>query len=171
MPKSTHSSTIHHPFPNSTHCQAAGRSQEILRCMQRWKLRHLPGPERWVGKKFGNEGWHATRGAEIILPMNKLYIYIISNYFLGTEFNDSNNGTSPKILTIDSGVTEALADEGHGCAAELCSNAATQGAWLSGAETNQFTSSTGLYLCLCLLWMLWLLLSWMLNLGVWRKYG
>lgn len=77
MPKSTHSSTIHHPFPNSTHCQAAGRSQEILRCMQRWKLRHLPGPERWVGKKFGNEGWHATRGAEIILPMNKLYIYIL----------------------------------------------------------------------------------------------
>ena len=99
----------------------------------------------------------------------------ISNYFLGTEFSDSSNGTPSKILTIDSGVTEALADEGHGCAAELCSNAATQGAWLSGAETNQFTSSTGLYLCLCLLWMLWLLLSWMLKLGcmeeIWLKLG
>ena len=76
MPKSTHSSTIHHPFPNSTHCQAAGRSQEILRCMQRWKLRHLPGPE----------GWHATRGAEIILPMNKLYqiIFWVQNLMIPT---------------------------------------------------------------------------------------
>ena len=54
--------------------------------------------------------------------------------------------------SYNTGITKALADEGHGCAAELCSNAATQGAWLS-AETNQFTLATALYLCLCLLWM------------------
>ena len=167
--------SIHPPSISKQHCQAAGRSQEILRCMQRWKLRHLPGP--WTTK----DGVFDPKGAEIILPMKKLYhlfFWGVQNFMIPTMIPtmDNNNlqfhGTSlnhPRSwdlkvpFTIDSGVTGGpgrwrpwlrcgtlFQCSNAGCMAQRC-------------------------LAQCLLWMLWLLLSWMLKLGcmedIWFKLG
>ena len=72
MPKNTHSSTIH--FQTALTAKLLGGLKKSYAACSAGSCvtsRVL----NLMGKKFGNEGWHATSGAEIILPTNYIQLF------------------------------------------------------------------------------------------------